>query len=213
MEAKHETPPKCFLLPKCGPWDRKRPATWAEVLGSDHSHAHCSLPRCFCTLVLSPLKWGHKLHLPPRTVARVKLANKNSEPPFLTGAMCTCTCGCVCIYVHYPLKSFMGLSKFFSPPTAQHEPAAGMMLARAGHVVGSWRPQRSSGDPVVCPCDPKVRGPNPAWALAPLLFCLQIWGRWKGGDQVAAGLGQLGPAACTDTPSHLPFSNCGQNDM
>lgn len=88
-----------------------------------------------------------------------------------------------------------------------------MMLARAGHVVGSWRPQRSGGAPVACPCDPKVRGPNPAWALAPLLFYLQIWGRWKGGDQIAAGLGQLGPAACTYTPSRLPFSNCGRNNM
>lgn len=121
MGTKHETPPKCFLRPKSGPRDRKRPATWAEVPGSDHSHAHCSPPRCFCTLVLSPLKWGHKLHLSPRTVVSVKLVNKSSEPPFLTGATCTCTCVCVCIYVYSPLKSFTGLSEFFGPPSAQHE--------------------------------------------------------------------------------------------
>ena len=127
MGTKHETPPKCFLHPKSGPRDRKRPATWAEVPGSDHSHAHCSPPRCFCTLVLSPLKWGHKLHLSPRTVVSVKLVNKSSEPPFLTGATCTCTCVCVCvcvcvcIYVYSPLKSFTGLSEFFGPPSAQHE--------------------------------------------------------------------------------------------
>lgn len=121
MGTKHETPPKCFLRPKSGPRDRKRPATWAEVPGSDHSHAHCSPPWCFCTLVLSPLKWGHKLHLSPRTVVSVKLVNKSSEPPFLTGATCTCTCVCVCIYVYSPLKSFTGLSEFFGPPSAQHE--------------------------------------------------------------------------------------------
>lgn len=77
-------------------------------------------------------------------------------------------------------------------------------------MVESWRPQRSNRVPVACPCGPKVRVPNPGWALAPWLFYLQIWGwgeesnsRWAGG----------GPAACTHKPARFPFPlpGCGRN--
>lgn len=78
------------------------------------------------------------------------------------------------------------------------------MLVRVGQVVESWRPQRSSRVLVACPCGPKVRVPNPGWALAPWLFYLQIWG-WgeESNSRWARGACGLHTQTCPFPPPRL----------